>query len=199
MEIYTATIPEVTPVCMITAKASYGVGFLTSIAGVFCSLLGICNDMYTKKMEAVEAEAMAKLSAKAIELKCDGVMDVRCQIDRLSFLVYGTAYKLNYAAPAKDSTGGNSKQCAPNPACISVPDGVWKCSCGRENPYYTSTCTCGKSKSAATTPAPDSKSEEETRIDVNYAPDGQIICPKCGTKQNGNRTRCFECGVYFAE
>ena len=57
MEIYTATIPEATPVRMITAKASYGVGFLTSIAGVFCSLFGICNGMYTKKIEAAEAEA----------------------------------------------------------------------------------------------------------------------------------------------
>ena len=29
--------------------------------------------------------------------------------------------------------------------------------------------------------------------------DGKIVCPKCGTVQNSNRTVCFKCGVFFID
>ena len=34
-----------------------------------------------------------------------------------------------------------------------IADGGWKCSCGRINYYYVSTCACGKSKNDVTIPS----------------------------------------------
>ena len=92
MKFYSITLPNVTPIELVTAKASYGIGLLTYIISSFCALFGVSNSMFTEKMEKAEALAMEKLAAKAKILGASGVMDVRCQIDGLSFLVSGTAY-----------------------------------------------------------------------------------------------------------
>ena len=81
MKIYSITLPDVIPVRAVTAKATYGVGFLTSFVGGFCSLFGIPNNMYTKKLEKAEALAMCELEKTAASIKADGVMDVHFQID----------------------------------------------------------------------------------------------------------------------
>ena len=47
MKLYTNTLPNVTPIKMLTATATYGTGFLTSIVKVFCELFGTKCDMYT--------------------------------------------------------------------------------------------------------------------------------------------------------
>ena len=93
MQIYTIYLPNVIPIKAITAKATYGIGFLTAFVGGFCSFFGIPNNMYTKKLNKAEALAMDDFKKVAKSTGADGVMDVRYQIDGLSFMVCGTAYK----------------------------------------------------------------------------------------------------------
>ena len=100
MDFYSISLPNVTPVKLVTAKATYGIGFLTAFVGGFCSLFGIPNNLFAKKLKKAEALAMEELTANAKAIGADGVMDVRCQIDGLSFLVSGTAYK----ASSKEGT-----------------------------------------------------------------------------------------------
>ena len=85
MKLYTNTLADVIPLKMLTASATYGMGFLTSVVKVFCEFLGIKCDMYTNKLDKAED--------KAKDIGADGVMDVRCQIDGLTFFICGTAYK----------------------------------------------------------------------------------------------------------
>ena len=101
MELHTISFPDVTPLKFVTAKATYGIGFLTAFVGGFCALFGIPNNMYTEKIKKAEALAMEELEANAKSIGADGVMDVRCQIVGLSFLAFGTAYKLSAEEKAK--------------------------------------------------------------------------------------------------
>jgi uncharacterized protein YbjQ (UPF0145 family) len=101
MDFYSISLSNVTPVKLVTAKANYGIGFLTAFVGSFCSLFGIPNNMFTQKLKKAETLAMEELTANAKAVGADGVMDVRCQIDGLSFLVSGTAYKLSPEEKAK--------------------------------------------------------------------------------------------------
>ena len=101
MELHTISFPDVTPLKFVTAKATYGIGFLTAFVGGFCALFGIPNNMYTEKIKKAEALAMKELETNAKSIGADGVMDVRCQIDGLSFLAFGTAYKLSAEEKAK--------------------------------------------------------------------------------------------------
>ncbi len=109
MDFYSISLPNVTPVKLVTAKANYGIGFLTAFVGSFCSLLGIPNNMFTQKLKKAETLAMEELTVNAKAVGADGVMDVRCQIDGLSFLVSGTAYKLSPEEKAKCDAEENSK------------------------------------------------------------------------------------------
>ena len=101
MDFYSISLSNVTPVKLVTAKATYGIGFLTAFVGGFCSLFGIPNNMFTQKLKKAETLAMEELTVNAKAIGADGVMDVRCQIDGLSFLVCGTAYK---CAPEESAT-----------------------------------------------------------------------------------------------
>ena len=101
MELHTISFPDVTPLKFVTAKATYGIGFLTAFVGGFCALFGIPNNMYTEKIKKAEALAMKELETNAKSIGADGVMDVRCQIDGLSFLITGTAYKWSAEERAK--------------------------------------------------------------------------------------------------
>ena len=118
MEFYTTSVPNVTPVKLITAHATYGIGFLTAFVGGFCSLFGLPNNMFTDKLERAEALAMVKLEETAKSVRADGVMDVRCQVDGLTFLISGTAYKLSSEEKAKrdaEKKTNLSKQKEPTP------------------------------------------------------------------------------------
>lgn len=101
MELYTISLPDVTSLKLVTAKATYGIGFLTSFVGGFCALFGIPNNMYTEKIKKAEALAMQELEANVKSMGADGVMDVRCQIDGLTFMVSGTAYKWSFERKSK--------------------------------------------------------------------------------------------------
>ena len=109
MEIYTILLDNVTPVKLVTAKASYGIGFLTSFVGVFCALFGMSNNMYSEKIKKAETLAMQELETTIKSIGADGVMDVRCQIDGLSFLITGTAYKWSAEERAKREAEANAK------------------------------------------------------------------------------------------
>ena len=93
IKIYTFTPNNVTAIKTITARTTYGIGLLTSIAMFFCNLFGIKCNMYAKKLDRAEKEATKELIEKAKCLGADGVMDTHCQVDNLTFLIYGTAYK----------------------------------------------------------------------------------------------------------
>lgn len=93
MKLYTNTLPDVIPLKMLTATATYGTGFLTAIVKWFCNLAGIRCDMYTNKLDKAEDKATEYLKIYAEDIGADGVMDVRCQIDGLTFFICGTAYK----------------------------------------------------------------------------------------------------------
>ena len=95
MKLYTNTLQNVTPIKMLTATATYGIGGLTAIVLFFCNLFGIKCDMYTNKLDKAEDEATEYLKLYAKNIGADGVMDVRCQIDGLTFFICGTAYKEN--------------------------------------------------------------------------------------------------------
>lgn len=84
------------PTLMRTATATYGAGFLTTIVKAFCELFGTKCDMYTNKLDKAEDKATEYLKLYAKDIGADGVMDVRCQIDGLTFFICGTAYKENH-------------------------------------------------------------------------------------------------------
>lgn len=92
---YTYTVKNVTSIRTLTASVTYGTGLLTAIAMTFCNLFGIKCNMYNKKLRRAEADAMGELIEQAKLVGADGVMNIHCQIDGLTFLVYGTAYKEN--------------------------------------------------------------------------------------------------------
>ena len=110
MKFYSIVVPNVIPVQLVTAKATYGIGFLTAFVSGFCSLFGIPNTMFAGKLKKAEVLAMEELEEKAQSLGADGVMDVHCQIDGLSFLVCGTAYKLSPEEKAKYEAEENAKR-----------------------------------------------------------------------------------------
>ena len=122
MDFYSISLSNVTPVKLVTAKATYGIGFLTAFVGGFCSLFGIPNNMFTQKLKKAEALAMEELTANAKAIGADGVMDVRCQIDGLSFLVSGTAYKLSPEERAKREAEEKAKREAAERAWIEEDD-----------------------------------------------------------------------------
>ena len=97
MKLYTHTLSNVTPIKMLSATATFGIGFLTAIVKMFCELFGTKCDMYTNKLDKAEDEATEYLKLYAKDIGADGVMDVRFQIDGLTFFIYGTAYKENKA------------------------------------------------------------------------------------------------------
>ena len=55
--------------------------------------------MYTNKLDKAEDKATEYLRLYAKDIGADGVMDVRCQIDGLTFFICGTAYKENQNNP----------------------------------------------------------------------------------------------------
>ena len=110
MEIYTISLDNVTPVKLVTAKATYGIGFLTYFVGGFCALFGIPYNMYSNKIKKAETLAMQELERSVESIGADGVMDVRCQIDGLSFLVVGTAYKWSAEEKAKREAKAKAKR-----------------------------------------------------------------------------------------
>lgn len=101
MNYYTTSLSDATPIKAVTARASYGIGLLTAIVGYFCMLFGMPNRMYAEKLKKAEELAMSELEQILKSIDADGLMDMRCQFDGLTFLITGTAYKLSAEAKAK--------------------------------------------------------------------------------------------------
>lgn len=62
-----------------------------------------------------------------------------------------------------------------------LPNGGWRCVCGRTNFGYTSTCACGKNK-------------EELAKNQGKAESERWLCRKCGASSPSVVTRCIRCG-----
>lgn len=177
MDFYSISLSNVTPVKLVTAKATYGIGFLTAFVGGFCSLFGIPNNMFTQKLKKAETLAMEELTVNAKAVGADGVMDVRCQIDGLSFLVCGTAYKWSPAERAKRGAEVNAKREAEMKAKYEAEK---KAKCEAEE---------------------QSKREIEENID-NFVPNpsktvmpnkykDSYSCPKCGCTLKFGQKECL--------
>lgn len=100
MEFYTISLPDVMPVKTISASATHGIGFPAAFLNGLCMLLGLPNNMYTQQLKKSEALAMENLTQLAESIGADGVMDMRCQVDGLTFFVSGTAYVRSAAKKA---------------------------------------------------------------------------------------------------
>jgi len=77
----------------------------------------------------------------------------------------------------------------------------WKCSCGRVNPDYCSTCVCGASKS---TPGnrqnqfASARPQPQTTEPASAAKD-YVFCTECGAKCSGQAKFCKACGNKLGE
>ena len=150
MKFYSVSLPNVTPVKLVTGKANCGIGLLTAVVGGFCSFFGMENDMYAEKMVKAEALAMEALEKAAKTVGADGVMDIRCQIDGLSFLVSGTAYKSSPEEKAECVVEEKVKNEANVPAKnkktvvpVLLKGGKYECPCcGSNVKKWQETCLC---------------------------------------------------------
>ena len=123
---------------------------------------------------------MEELTVNAKAVGADGVMDVRCQIDGLSFLVCGTAYKWSPAERAKREAEEKIK---------------------REAELKEQQEAVARAKREAKERA---KWQEENKSQNNELSDDDFIdiaCPKCGEMlsflKNETKGICPECGAEF--
>ena len=197
MKYYTISLPDVTPIKLISAKASYGVGFLTAFVGGFCAFFGCPNNMYANKIEKAEALAMSMLETTAKQLRADGVMDIRCQIDGLSFFVCGTAYKLN---TQNNTVQNNTAQNKAEPA-VTFND-KWVCkSCKTENSTNHSQCKkCGLYRGESVKHNKPSTSTTESKVKsadpVKPTFPDKWVCKNCQTENSTNHSQCKKCGQF---
>jgi uncharacterized protein YbjQ (UPF0145 family) len=110
MDIYSITLSNVIPLKLVTARATYGIGFLTSIVSGICAIFGIRNSLLDKKLEKAEAQAMSELTSDAQKAGAIGIMDFRCQISGLSVVVSGTAYQWTPEEKAKREAEEKAKR-----------------------------------------------------------------------------------------
>lgn len=69
-----------------------------------------------------------------------------------------------------------------------VPEGGWRCSCGRPHHRYESSCVCGKSKL------------DNLQKSIAEENDGRIpFCRKCGAKITEGALFCSQCGTEIAK
>lgn len=80
----------------------------------------------------------------------------------------------NHYSYYSSSVDKNFPSDQPHPAIASqpVPNGGWRCACGRVHAAYVSSCACGKSKIPA--PAVETELPEETGIEI-CEPEERII------------------------
>ncbi len=87
--------------------------------------------------------------------------------------------------PAVDSVPYEDIRTAP------VSAAEWRCSCGRVNPKYQSSCVCGKSRFENMT---------QTKAEATVAaPQTDRFCVNCGEKLIENSRFCRKCGTAVPE
>ena len=151
MELSYTSIPNVTPVKMVSATSTYGVGLLTYIVMGFCAVFGIECSLYNKKVEKAKAAATSELIFKASAANADGIMQIQYQLSGLTILMYGVAYtKDTAAAPSQPVEAAVAPTPAPAPASESDASNydTWTCKhCGTQNKSFTMMCKkCGQYK-----------------------------------------------------
>ncbi len=94
-----------------------------------------------------------------------------------------------------------------------MPTDDWKCSCGKMNPSYVTTCTCGVQRDDVLT---DDSYAQEIGVDLEEEArkkEGErkeyerlrnqamrfVNCPKCGTKNSNKREICVNCFENLAD
>lgn len=82
---------------------------------------------------------------------------------------------------------------ATNKDCI--PTGGWRCSCGRNNAAYVSTCYCGLTKRDIQHSLGKSTSTSDTSTNAVGDHDQICFCRKCGEKLIDNSIFCRKCGT----
>jgi len=85
-------IDGVNQIKMLSSNATYGIGFLTSIAFGFCNIFGLECKMYDKKIEKAKNQAVSKLMDKATAAGATGIMDIKFQMHATTVFAYGIAY-----------------------------------------------------------------------------------------------------------
>ncbi len=93
MKITPAYIRDVKELKTVTASATMGVGFLTSVCFFFCNIFGIECKMYAKKIEKAKSLAANALVKKAQSIKeASGIMNIRMEICETTIFMYGIIY-----------------------------------------------------------------------------------------------------------
>lgn len=95
MNISFAFLYNVKHIKMVSATATYGIGFLTYIVLGFCHLFGVECKMYDEKIEKAKSSAAVKLTDKAKAAGATGIMDVKFQMHGTTIFMYGIAYTEN--------------------------------------------------------------------------------------------------------
>lgn len=146
MELSYTSIPDVTPIKMISATSTYGIGLLTSIAMFFCNIFGLECTAYNNKIGKAKISATDELINKAKYAKADGIMQIQYQVSGLTVFMYGIAYKNNTDNIPVQQTAAKPYPKKPTSDIVDQGDyDTWQCKqCGTKNLSFTSVCkNCG--------------------------------------------------------
>jgi len=92
-------------------------------------------------------------------------------------------------------TDGTAKPVLVKNYATELPEGGWRCSCGRGHPKYETSCICGKTKTDNL-----NKIEVEKNKTENFMTNNQLLfCRKCGEKLIDNSRFCRKCGTEVVE
>lgn len=181
MELYSITLPNVIPLQLVTARATYGMGLLTSFIGGICQVFGVPNNMYAKKLAKAENLALDLLESEAKDLNADGIMDIHCHIDGLSFFVSGTAYKLSSSRKAPHVENANETASMPQEEKVKLESKekamtYWKSAEQREKIQIGRCEMCGSKKQELIT----------TEIEDFFGKATRAVCFDCFCRYHNN-------------
>lgn len=117
-------------------------------------------------------------------------------INALALIVHNTSIAANVALYESSKNSSTSSEPAQSKSGGSVhasyksgTKNEWKCTCGKVNPSYISTCTCGIGRINVQLTA--TKSETPSTSIRNE--DGSWKCGKCGKTNLNTRNTCWAC------
>ena len=93
MKLTTLTLYDVKDLGEVSGVCIYGVGLLSALCYLVCSLIGKNAIFVGRKLERAKEKALEEMKLYAQEMGADGVMDMRYQLSGLSVMAYGTAFQ----------------------------------------------------------------------------------------------------------
>lgn len=90
----------------------------------------------------------------------------------------------------------DKKQPENEPVAQQKTPSSWRCTCGRENTAYVSSCVCGNNKATAREYILEANKNKQDTATESIKRD--VVCPVCGHKQ-GNGKFCRKCGYAFTQ